>query len=135
MPRLRKAAAALAGSLLLSGCGRHYLLLRPSGPVAKHELGVMIIAATAMGIVILGALGLFAYALIRFRDRPGNPAPYWPEWEGGTRLEVVLFAIPLIIVGIISVPVFRQTFSLQRLPQVGTPLMIDVTSLDWKWLF
>jgi heme/copper-type cytochrome/quinol oxidase subunit 2 len=128
-------AALVSGALLLAGCGQHYLLLNPAGPVAKRELGVMLIASIAMAIVLLAAIGLFAYALWRFRDRPGRSAIYTPEWDGGVRLEVVLFAIPLIIVGIISIPVIRQTLSLQRLPQTGNPLVINVTSVDWKWLF
>lgn len=135
MPRLLGVAAGLGAMLLLAGCGQHYLLLRPVGPVATRELGVMLVAAIAMAVVLVGAIGLFCYALLRFRDRPGNPAPYTPDWEGGARLEMLLFAIPLIVVGIISVPVIGQTFSLQRLPQTGNPLVIDVTSLDWKWLF
>ena len=128
-------ACCLLAGTLLAGCGRTFVVLNPVGPVARRELDVMLVAAVAMGAVIVAVIGLFVYALVRFADRPGNPAPFRPEWAGSRRLEIILFAVPLLIVTIISVPVLRQTFSLQRLPLGGRPMIIDVTSLDWKWLF
>ncbi len=128
-------AVAAAAALLLTGCGPDYVVLHPVGPVAKSELHVVEMAAVPMAAVFLFVVALFFIAVFRFRDRPGNTAPYTPEWEGSRRLEVVWFAIPILIVGFIAVPTVRTTFALDRLPPARDPLMIDVTSLDWKWLF
>ena len=127
--------AILWGILLLSGCGREFLVLHPAGPVAIQELRIMALAAAAMGIVIVAVLVVFGMALVRFRDHPGNHAPYTPQWEGSRRLEFILFAIPILIVAIIAVPTVRTTFRLDRVPPLKGPILINVTSLDWKWLF
>lgn len=136
-PRLRhlRLGGIAAATAMLAGCGRHYVILRPVGPVAVSELKVMTDAAVAMGIVIAVVLVLFAVTLLRFRDRPGRRAPYMPTWEGARWLEWLLFAIPLAIVMVVAVPTVRTTFALDRLPPTQHPLVVNVTSLDWKWLF
>lgn len=121
--------------LLASGCGRNYVVLDPRGPAAQSELHLIETTAIAMGVVILFVLILFAVTLWRFRDRPGNRAPYSPDWGESRRLEFALFAIPVLIVAFIAVPTVQQTFALDRLPPAKDPLIIDVTSLDYKWLF
>jgi heme/copper-type cytochrome/quinol oxidase subunit 2 len=127
---------ALCGAMIpLAGCGPHYLLLHPAGPVAAIELHLMERAALPMGAVILLVWALCAIVLVRFRDRPGNRAPYTPEWEGSRRLEALWFIIPVLIVVFIAVPTVRQTFRLTHLPVRRQPLTIDVVALDYKWLF
>ena len=88
-----------------------------------------------MGAVILFVFVLFAITIIRFRDRPGNRAPYTPRWESSPRLELIWFLIPVAILAVIAVPTVRQTYALARLPAAADPVIVDVTSLDWKWLF
>lgn len=133
----RRASLALTAlaALLLSGCGSHLVVLHPVGPVAQKELDLVIRAAIPMAVVFLLVITLFAIAVIRFRDRPGNTAPYLPNWEGNRLLELVWFAIPILIVAFIAVPTVRTTFALNKVPAAKDPLVIDVTSLDWKWLF
>lgn len=120
---------------MLAGCGSQYLVLHPAGPVATDELRLMTTTSVLMAAVILLVLVLFAIALIRFRDRPGNRAPYTPNRGGSGRLEVVLFVIPVAIVAAIAVPTVQQTVSLGQVPLQPAPLVIDVTSLAWKWYF
>ena len=120
---------------LLTGCGPHYVVLHPVGPVAKSELHAVEMASIPMAAVFLFVVTLFVIAVLRFRDRPGNTAPYLPDWEGSRRLEIVWFAIPILIIAFIAIPTVRTTFALDRLPPAQDPLVVDVTSLDWKWLF
>lgn len=88
-----------------------------------------------MALVIGLVLVLFVVALVRFRDVPGNPSPYVPEWTTSRRLELLWMAIPLLIVAVIAVPTVRGTYALAHLPPTRDPVVIDVTSLNWKWLF
>ena len=125
----------VAAGLLTAGCGQHYVVLDPAGPVARSELHLIETASVAMGIVILFVLVLFAVTLYRFREKPGSRAPYLPLWHSSRLLEFVLFAVPVLIVIILAVPTVQQTFALDRLPPAKHPLVIDVTSLDYKWLF
>lgn len=125
----------LLTGIALSGCGRNFPVLHPAGPVARGELHLIETASIAMGAVILFVFVLFAITIIRFRDRPGNRAPYTPRWESSPRLELIWFLIPVAILAVIAVPTVRQTYALARLPAAADPVIVDVTSLDWKWLF
>ncbi len=127
--------AALLVGLLTTGCGPQYVLLRPAGPVATKELHLFELAGIAMGIVIVSVFVLYAIAIIRFRDRPGNRAPYMPNWHGHRLLEPLWFIVPAILLTIIAIPTVGVTYQLAHLPKTRDPIVIDVTSLQWKWLF
>ena len=121
--------------VLATGCGPQYVVLHPAGPVAQKELNLMALSAVAMGVVILGVFVLFAVTVIRFRAKPGNRNPYLPNWYGHKWLEVLCFIVPAVILTVIAIPTVRSTYALDQLPKGPKPLVVDVTSLDWKWLF
>jgi cytochrome aa3-600 menaquinol oxidase subunit 2 len=127
--------AALLVGLLTSGCGPQYVLLHPAGPVAAKELHLFVLAGIAMSIVIVSVFALYAVVVIRFRDRPGNRAPYLPNWHGHRWLEPIYIVIPAILLTVIAIPMVTVTYQLAHLPKARDPVVIDVTSLQWKWLF
>lgn len=119
----------------VSGCGNQYVLFHPAGPVAATELHMLLMASLAMLVVIVPVFILFLVTIVRFRDRPGNKAPYWPNWHGNKRMEILWWIIPFVILAVIAVPTVSKTYALTRLPKSKHPLVIDVTSLTWKWMF
>lgn len=122
--------------LALTGCGPQYVLFHPAGPVAQVELNLLVRTAVAMSVVIGGVYALLVIALVRFRARKRRLGPYAPEWDGDRRLEIIWFLIPIIILTIIAIPTVRETFRLANPPRPKRPpIVIDVTSLTWKWLF
>jgi cytochrome aa3-600 menaquinol oxidase subunit II len=122
--------------LLLSGCdSKQFVVLHPAGPVAKSEFQLMWITVLPMLVVIAFVFGMFAFVLVKYRDKPGNKAPYMPNWKGSNLLETIWTIIPIIIVTIIGVPTVMKTFSLNATPPGKDPITIKVQSLDWKWLF
>ncbi|CAB1128273.1 Quinol oxidase subunit 2 [Candidatus Hydrogenisulfobacillus filiaventi] len=125
----------LTTPLFVSGCGSKMAVLDPAGPVARTELHLMELSVTAMAIVVVTVWILAAIALIRFHDRPGHPGPRTPKWQHSRLLEVVLWGIPLLVVTFIAIPMTQKTYALDRLPPAKDPVIIDVTSLDYKWLF
>jgi heme/copper-type cytochrome/quinol oxidase subunit 2 len=88
-----------------------------------------------MGIVIVFVFILFGITVWRYRDRPNNPHPYLPNWHGSRWMEILWFVVPAVLLTIIAVPTVQTTYALSTLPKSKDPLVIDVTSLDWKWLF
>lgn len=129
------AVISFAMVLFLSGCGQRYVVLHPVGPVGHAELSLMELAGRAMAGVIAAVLVMFAIALFRFRDKPGGRAPKLPPWYDHKIMPFLFFGIPLMILTIIAVPTVRLTFQLSKVPKTRSPVVIDVTSLDWKWLF
>ncbi len=132
---LARSMAGIVAALLLSGCGKQYVLLHPQGPVGQSELHMLLLASVVMGVVILFVFVLLAITLIRFSDRRDHKAPYTPDYAENKRLEVLWFAIPAVILTIIAVPTVTQTYRLAHLPPKRDPIVVDVTSLSWKWLF
>jgi heme/copper-type cytochrome/quinol oxidase subunit 2 len=133
--RLAIGAVLTAAAALLSGCGQQFVLLHPQGTVGQTELHMLLLASAVMGIVILFVFVLLAVTVLRFRERKQRKAPYLPEYADNRRLEILWFVIPAVILTIIAVPTVTRTFQLAHLPPKRDPLVVDVTSLSWKWLF
>jgi cytochrome aa3-600 menaquinol oxidase subunit II len=128
---------SLMGMLLLAGCDKSkYIVLNPKGPVAHQELDLIIISVILCAVVIIPVLGIFVYITIRFRDKPDNTAPYQPEWADSKVLEVIWWGIPIVIIAILGVFTAKTTLNLTKPPvQDVKPIVVQVTSLDWKWMF
>lgn len=127
---------ALALLFLATGCGPEYIVLNPAGPVGREELHLIELSTILVLIVIVPVMALLAYIVIRYRDRPGNTAKYTPEWSESKVLEVVWWGVPIVIVGVLGYYTGKSTFALVQPPEQDVkPITIQVTSLDWKWLF
>jgi cytochrome aa3-600 menaquinol oxidase subunit 2 len=127
----------LLGTVLLAGCDKSkYIVLDPKGPVGKQELDLIIISVILCAVIIIPVLIIFVYLLTRYRDKPGNQAPYQPEWDDSKVLEIVWWGIPIIIIAILGVYTAKTTINLTKPPVKDVkPVVVQVTSLDWKWLF
>lgn len=129
---------ATASLFLLTGCGSRYMVLDPAGPVGREELHLIILSTILVAIVIVPVLVLLFFIVWRYRDKPGNKADYQPKWSESKVLEIVWWGIPIVIVGILGVFTGKTTFALTKPPAESknvTPITVQVTSLDWKWLF
>lgn len=123
--------------IFLSGCSKNYVVLNPQGPVAKTEYNLIILSTILIAIVVIPVLILLFYIIYRYRDRPGNKAAYEPDWDESAKLEFLWWGIPIIITVFLAIFTVKTIFTLVKPPpstnkQVFT---IEVTSLDWKWLF
>ncbi len=132
--RLMKGLGLAVVGLSIAGCGSDYVVLHPAGPVAQSELHLIVLSTVIVGVVILLVWVLWAYVLLRFRDIPGNQAPYLPNWRHHRVLEILVFALPVVALIAIGIPTVRKTYALDHVPS-HHPLVIDVTSLDYKWVF
>ncbi|MCF6093032.1 ubiquinol oxidase subunit II [Microaerobacter geothermalis] len=128
---------AATSLVLLAGCGRsQYVVLDPAGPVAQKQYDLIILSVILLAVFIIPVLIFFAYVVFRYRDKPGNRAMFKPEWDDNKTLEVIWWSIPILVIGILSFFTVRDTFALSEPPsKEGKPMTIQVTSLDWKWLF
>lgn len=127
---------AVLATVLLSGCGTEYLVLNPQGPVAQKEYDLIVLSTILIAIVVIPVLAILAYIVYRYRDKPDNNAPFQPEWADNKILEIVWWGIPIVIVAVLGVFTAKTTFALTKPPvQDAKPITIQVTSLNWKWLF
>nr|WP_128660633.1 ubiquinol oxidase subunit II [Paenibacillus sp. 598K] len=125
--------------LTVTGCSTESIIvLNPKGPIAEQQRDLMVISTLLACIVIIPVLLLMAFIAWRYRDKKGRTAKYTPEWEHSTKLEVIWWGVPIVIIIILGIITARYTFALEpSKPLVSDqkPLTIQVTSLDWKWLF
>lgn len=127
---------AVLASVLLSGCGSEYVVLNPKGPVAEAQYNLIVISAILCAVIIIPVFAITAFIVYRYRDTKDNNAPYKPEWAHNTTLEVIWWGIPVVIIAILGFFTVRDTFALVESPNKDVkPITIQVTSLDWKWMF
>jgi cytochrome o ubiquinol oxidase subunit 2 len=112
-------------------------LLSPQGPIGGQERTLILVSLGLMLTVVIPVILLTLW--FAWRYRAGNrSAPYAPTWAHSTRIEMVVWTVPCIIVAILSVLIWRTTHSLdpyRPLDSAVKPLRVEVVALDWKWLF
>lgn len=127
--------AALA-SVLLAGCGNEYVVLNPKGPVAQTQYDLIMISVFLCSIIFIPVVALTFFIVYRYRDKPNNKAAYKPDWAHSTKLEMIWWTIPVIIVALLGYFTVRDIYALKESPNKEVePITVQVTSLDWKWLF
>lgn len=110
--------------------------LDPAGPVAADQATHFwrVIAITMVAIV-----PVFVFVplmLWRYRFHAGGSS-YRPDWAYNRWLESAMWGVPILIIIVLSVFLFRSTeqFDPYRpLPGDGD-LRVQVVGLNWKWLF
>jgi len=131
-------------ALLLGGCDA--VLLNPSGDVALQQRNLIYTATGLMLIVILPVI--VATILFAWRYRAANrKARYDADWDHSTRLELVIWSVPLLIIIALGSVTWVSTHLLdpyRPLSRISAdkplaahvePLTVEVVALDWKWLF
>lgn len=126
---------SLATTLLLSGC--KLAILDPKGIIAAQQKDLLIDSVLLMLIVVIPTIILTL--IFAWRYRAGNhSAKYSPEWSHSTTLEVIVWTIPCIIIGILAVITWITSHTLDPYKPINSdvkPITIQAIALDWKWLF
>ncbi len=121
-------------------------VLAPAGDVAARQRDLLVFSTLLMLLVIIPVMGLIIYFSYKFNAK-NKDAPYRPDWDHSTKLEFVIWAIPLLIIVTLGAVTWVGTHLLdpyrplerisaeQPVPQHVQPLQVQVVALDWKWLF
>ncbi|XID91190.1 ubiquinol oxidase subunit II [Paenibacillaceae bacterium WGS1546] len=138
--RLTAVLTMMATAVLLTGCAENVVVLNPKGEIGKHQLDLIVIASILCAIVLVPVLILTFYLVWKYRHRPDKPnrAKYDPTWEHSTKLEAIWWSIPIVIIAILGAVTIRYTYMLEPSKPIkheAEPIVIQVTSLEWKWLF
>jgi cytochrome o ubiquinol oxidase subunit II len=137
-------AAVLPLVLLLTGC--NLVVLAPSGDVAVQQRDLILISTALMLLIIIPVIVLTLLFAWAYRQS-NSEAEYDPDWHHSTRLEVVIWSAPLMIILMLGAVTWISTHKLdpfrsidrihqdKPLPLGVKPLTVQVVALDWKWLF
>ena len=112
-------------------------ILDPQGPIAAAEKTILIDSVAIMlAIVVPTIIAILAFA---YWFRESNPrAQYLPNFAYSGRIEMVVWSIPaltIILLGGVAWIGSHQLDPAVKVEGTGSPLRIQVVSLDWKWLF
>src|SRR3546814_20288078 len=96
--RLKSCAKALpvAGvAALLAGCSA--VVLAPAGDVAAQQRDLLVISVVLMLLVIIPVMVLIVLFAWRYRES-NKDATYTPDWDHSTKIELVIWSVPLLII-------------------------------------
>ncbi|WP_339109477.1 ubiquinol oxidase subunit II [Thioclava sp. GXIMD4216] len=129
----------LLAAASLAGC--QYEVLAPSGWVAVQERNLLLISTVLMLLIIVPVIVMTVYFPWKYRHDRDDTSDYEPEWAHSTKLEVIVWGAPIIIVAILGVFLAIYTYRLDpyrpldHTENMGAPVEVEAVSLDWKWLF
>lgn len=124
--------------VMLSGCEPNLVVFDPQGPVARSILDLINWSLIFMLIVVVVVFALFGYIVWKYREKPDNMDYEPPEEHGSIKLEIIWTIIPILIILALTIPTVKTLYALEEIPKGyddKEPLVIHVTSADWKWIF
>lgn len=131
------AIAAFAGASLLTGC-QDLVLIHSKGTIGKDERDLIFTAIALMLLVVVPVIILTLVFAFRYRES-NTKAKYDPSFTHSTKIEIVIWGVPIIIIGILAAIVWKSTHALDPYKPIEVegvkPVEIQVVALDWKWLF
>jgi cytochrome o ubiquinol oxidase subunit II len=142
-PLVRLAALA-AVALPLAGCNA--IVMKPHGDVAVQQAHLIVTSTLLMLLIIVPVIALTLFFAYRYRAS-NTQATYAPDWDHSTKLELVIWGAPLLIIIALGAITWISTHKLdpyrpldriaegRPVPAGMKPMVVDVVAMDWKWLF
>lgn len=143
-PIPRSSLIILSTILLLVGCDT--VVMNPSGDIAAQQSHLIVVSTLLMLLIIVPVIALTIWFAWRYR-KSNTSAKYDPDWDHSTRLELVIWGAPLLIIIALGLLTWISTHTLdpyrklsrldanRPLPATSKTLTVEVVALDWKWLF
>lgn len=139
--KLRLASLYTLLALILSGCSGHPYLstLQPKGEGADMLYDLMMLSIFIMVGVILVVVIIYAYVLVRFREKKGQEHIIPKQVEGNHKLEIIWTVIPILLLLILAVPTVSYTFQLAdvtpELEEGEEAITVNVIGYQYWWKF
>jgi cytochrome o ubiquinol oxidase subunit 2 len=129
---------------LLAGCNT--VVMNPSGDIAKQQAHLIIVSVILMLLIIVPVMVLIIWFARKYRAS-NTEAEYLPDWDHSTKLELVIWGAPLLIIIVLGLVTWIYTHKLdpyrpldrlaegRPIPATAKPLVVQAVAMDWKWLF
>lgn len=150
-PRLARMMAHLrrfSPILLAPLAGCDWVVMNPSGDIAAQQRDLILISVGLMLLIVVPVMAMIVWFAVRYRATNAATQPaYDPEWDHSTKLELMIWSAPLLIIIALGAVTWVSTHKLDPYrpldridaktaidPKVK-PMVVQVVALDWKWLF
>ena len=144
IPPIARRGLFLAPLLWLAGCNT--VVLNPSGDIAAQQAHLVVVSTLLMLLIIVPVM--FLICLFAWRYRKANTsAEYKPDWDHSTKLELLIWGAPLLIIIVLGLITWIYTHLLDPYRPLSRidenrpiaagvePLEVQVVAMDWKWMF
>jgi cytochrome c oxidase subunit II len=149
LARWSRAAAAVTGLALLSGCEKinfwqmngHQSAMAVEGPVARDQLDVFLVTCWVSLVIFILVAAVLAYATFKFRARSEADEHAEPpeQSHGNPLIELGLIGFSVLALVIIAVPTLRSiwyTYDVPVDPATGKQVdAYEVTAVGYQWWF
>jgi cytochrome o ubiquinol oxidase subunit 2 len=144
MSTARRFLSLVPLAALLSACNG--AVLDPAGDIALQQRDIIYISTALMLLIIVPVMALIVVFAWRYRES-NKDATYDPDFDHSTALELVIWSAPLLIIICLGALTWWSTHLLDPFRPLNRisaqkpidpnarPLVVQVVSLDWKWLF
>jgi len=144
IPPIARRGLFLAPLLWLAGCNT--VVLNPSGDIAAQQAHLVVVSTLLMLLIIVPVMILICLFAWRYR-KSNTSAEYKPNWDHSTKLELLIWGAPLLIIIVLGLITWIYTHlldpyrPLSRLDEARPiaagvkPLEVQVVAMDWKWMF
>ena len=134
----------LLASLPLAACNT--IVMKPFGDIAQQQSQLIVTAVVLMLLIVVPVIVLTLLFAWRYRSA-NTAATYTPQWDHSTRLELLIWGAPLLIIIALGAVTWISTHKLdpyRPLERIDAhrplaadvqPFVVEVVALDWKWLF
>ncbi len=126
-----------AMTALLTGCGGDLVLLNSKGPVAQGQSNLMMTAIYLMLLVVIPSIIMALWFGWKYRAS-NKDADYAPTWAHSTAIEIVVWGIPVIIIGILAWLTWWGSHKYDPYRPVESdkaPVTVQVIAEQFKWIF
>jgi cytochrome o ubiquinol oxidase subunit 2 len=126
-------AAALCQSLAACSGG----VLDPQGPIAAANAKILLNALEIMLAIVVPTIVAALFFAWWFRAS-NSRARYLPDWVYSGRIEIIVWAIPLLVILFLGGVIWIGSHDLDPYRPIDPQTKateVQVISLDWKWLF
>jgi cytochrome o ubiquinol oxidase subunit 2 len=125
------------GLLLWYLQGKTVAILQPAGLIANQQRDLFVFTALLGLFMVLLVFAFLIFTVIRYRE--GNDATdYRPNWNFNPTLSLLWLALTVVVIAVVGVASWKTTHALdpyRPIAHAEKPLIIQVVSLQWKWLF
>lgn len=121
------------------------LVLNPNGDIALQQSNLFLISLSLLLTLMIPVIILSL--VFAWKYRKNSKSKYKPNWNHSTKLEIIIWGIPLLMIIILGTLSWINTHELdpyKKLSRIDKNhyiknnikyLKINVIALDWKWLF
>ena len=124
-------------AVLLTGCGGDLVLLNSKGPVAAGQSSLMVNAIFLMLLVVIPSIIMALWFGWKYRAS-NKDADYEPTWAHSTTIEVVVWGVPVIIIGILAWLTWWGSHKYDPYRPIESdkaPVNVQVIAEAFKWIF